>query len=245
MTNDFTLIFSLISLGFFGGFSHCIGMCGPFVLTQVTNRLQKTSLEKFSNFEKLKNFALFPYHLGRVTTYSVLGFFCSALTKNIQDFTNFRIFSAVFLILAALLFLNLLLEKKINFRLPFKSKTLKNTALFLRFFKGFFAKKISSKIFILFQDPQGLKGYLLGIILGFIPCGLLYAAFLIAAAISQPILAAIGMFLFGISTSPSLFLTASSGYVFLKIPEFKLVAKVVILINAIMLLLMAIKLIIF
>lgn len=239
MTNDFTLIFSLISLGFFGGFSHCMGMCGPFVLTQVSNRLQKTSLEKFSNFEKLKNLALLPYHLGRITTYSALGFLCSALSKNIQDFTNFRIFSAILLLVASLIFLNLFFDKKINLRLPFKSKILKNATLFFDFFKSFFSKKIS----VLFQSPQGLRGYLLGVILGFIPCGLLYAAFLIAGAITQPFLAAAGMFLFGISTFPSLFLTASGGYVFLKIPEFKLVAKAVILINAIMLFLMAIKLI--
>jgi len=274
MFDNLPLIISLISLGFFGGFSHCMGMCGPFVLTQVSNRLQKTPLEKFSNFQKLKNLALLPYHLGRITTYSFLGFFCSFLTKNIQDFTGFRVLSATLLVLASLIFLNLFFKEtspslirklkdlmsfgkkyklvrssnavhsrmtslKNNFGLPFKSITLEKSAVFFAFFKRHFSEKIS----LLFQDPQGLKGYVLGIILGFIPCGLLYGAFVIAAAITQPILAAVGMMLFGISTFPSLFLTASGGYVFLKIPEFKFFAKIVILINAIMLLLMAIKLI--
>ena len=114
--NDITLIFSLISLGFLGGFSHCVGMCAPFVLTQVANRLEKTPLEKFSNFQRLKNFALLPYHLGRITTYSFLGFFCSFFTQNIQDFVGFKIFSAAFLFMASALFFGMIFEKK-NHRL--------------------------------------------------------------------------------------------------------------------------------
>ena len=238
--NYFTLIISLISLGFFGGFTHCIGMCGPFVLTQVSNRLQKTPLSNFSDFQRLKNLALLPYHLGRISTYALIGFFCSFLTSNIQDFVGFRIFSAIFLIAAAAIFLNLFFERNIwaglklppKIRLPFKSKFLKNSA-------SIFSKRIS----FLFQNPQGLKGYFLGIILGFIPCGLLYAAFLIAAAIENPTLAAIGMIFFGISTFPSLFLTACGGHIFTKIPEFRFIAKAVILLNVVMLVLMVVKLV--
>ena len=238
MTNNFTLIFSLISLGFFGGFSHCVGMCGPFVLTQVSNRLQKTSLENFSNFQKLKNLSLLPYHAGRITTYSFLGFLCSFFTKNIQEFSGFRFLSALFLFFASLFFLGLLFERNFawDFTLRFKSKNLKNLKLF---------QKISKKLLTnLFQDPRGFRGYFLGLILGFIPCGLLYGAFAISAVISSPILAAAGMFFFGIATFPSLFFTACGGFFLTKLPEFKFIAKTVILINAIMLFLMALKLII-
>lgn len=233
---DLPLIFSLISLGFFGGFTHCIGMCGPFVLTQVGNRLQKTSLENFSEFQRLKNLALLPYHLGRISTYSLIGFCCSFLTTNIQSLIGFKIFSALFLLVAALIFLNLLFDGKLQIlgkiRLRFKSKFLENAA-------SFFSKKIS----FLFQNPQGVRGYFLGVILGFIPCGLLYAAFLIAGSFANPFWAATGMIFFGISTFPSLFLTACGGSVFSKIPEFKFVAKAVILLNVITLILMAARLV--
>lgn len=239
MLTDFPLLLSLISLGFFGGFTHCVGMCGPFVLTQVSNRLQKTSLANFSNFQRLKNLALLPYHLGRISTYSLIGFFCSFLTTNIQDFVGFRIFSAIFLLAAAVVFLNLFFERNIlaglklpqKIRLPFKSKFLKNST-----------SNLSKRISFLFQNPQGLNGYFLGVILGFIPCGLLYAAFLIAGAIENPALAAIGMIFFGISTFPSLFLTACGGHIFTRIPEFRFIAKAVILLNVIMLVLMVMKL---
>ena len=241
MTDNFTLILSLISLGFFGGFSHCVGMCGPFVLTQVSNRLQKTSLENFSNFQKLKNLALLPYHAGRITTYSFLGFLCSLFTKNIQEFSGFRFLSALFLFFASLFFLSLFFERNLagdfagDFTLRFKSKNIKNFRLF---------QKIPKKILTnLFQDPRGFRGYLLGLILGFIPCGLLYGAFAISAAISSPILAAVGMFFFGIATFPSLFFTACGGFFLTKLPEFKFIAKAVILINAIMLFLMGLKLV--
>lgn len=241
--SDIPIILSLISLGFFGSFTHCSGMCGPFVLTQVSNRLENIPLAQFSNFQKLKNFALLPYHFGRITTYTIIGICCSFFAENIKNLTNFRTLSAVFLFLASLIFLNLFFEKdlltltkiKLKNKLPFKSKTLKNTALFFKMFP----------LTALFKNPKGLNGYFLGIVLGFIPCGLLYGAFLLAASISSPILAGFGMFLFGISTIPALFLTASGGFIFLRFfkADFKIISKTIILINSVTLFIMAISLI--
>ncbi len=233
---DLTLIFSLASLGFFGGFSHCVGMCGPFVLTQVGNRLQNTSLKNFSEFQRLKNLALLPYHLGRISTYSLIGFCCSFFTNQIQEFVGFKILSALFLFLAVLVFVNLLLDH--NFKITNKIQ-LRFKSNFLKKLTSFFSKKIS----ILFQNPYGLRGYLLGIILGFIPCGMLYSAFLISGSFSNPILSAIGMIFFGIGTFPSLFLTSWGGGFFAKLPEFKIITKIVILLNIITLSLMIAKLI--
>lgn len=233
-----SLFFSLITLGFFGGFIHCVGMCGPFVITQIGNRLEKTSLENFSNFKKLKNLALLPYHLGRITTYSLIGFLCSIFSQNISDVTSFRFLSTSFLIFAALFFLNIFFDYKLtkNLKLLFKpKKNLKKTLKRDGFFKDFMA--------FLFKNPEGFKGYILGLILGFIPCGLLYGAFLIVASMESPINAAFGMFLFGIATVPSLFLTASGGYIFFKleISKFRLILKTMALINVVMLLIMAYK----
>lgn len=236
MSDDFYLIISLVSLGFFGGFSHCIGMCGPFVITQTTNILSQTPIDQFSPFKKLKSFALIPYHLGRITTYSILGLICASLANNIQDFSEFKILSCIFLILAAIIFLNLLFDKKPYFfkriKLPFKSTILESAASFCLI-----------RTSALMLNPQGLRGYLLGLILGFIPCGLLYSAFLIAAAFNNIFLAALGMFLFGSATFPSLFITSCGSGIFHKIPEFKIFVKAIILLNAVMLLMMAGKLI--
>lgn len=237
--SDNSLIFSIISLGFLGGFSHCSSMCGPFVLTQIGNNLQKTSLNNFSNFQKLKNLALLPYHLGRITTYFFIGFICCAFSNQIFNLVKFRLFSGVLLILSSLFFINIFFDNKLINFLPHFKKNNKNNAKKGGFFKDFMS--------FLFKNPIGYKGYLLGIILGFLPCGLLYGAFLIAAAISSPILAGFSMLLFGASTFPGLFITGWIGCAVLqtknKIINFHQIIKLLALINIIMLLLMAYKLI--
>ncbi len=248
--NHLTIIISLFNLGFFGGFSHCIGMCGPFVLMQVGNRLQQTSLEGFSHFSRLKNLALLPYHLGRITTYSMIGFSSSFIIQNITANKQFKLLSAILLIFAALFFLNLL-----NFRLPFRLKTNKNNRVFWHNLSEFIFKKIvifrlvknylSNLLAKLFLDPRGLNGYLLGIMLGFIPCGLLYGAFALAATIKSPLIAAFAMMIFGFATISSLFMAAIGGYGIFKMKylNLKLISKIIILINSLTLIIIALGLI--
>ncbi len=235
-TYNYAIIFSLISLGFFGGFSHCSPMCGPFVIGQIIYRLKNTKLENFNNFQRLHHFALLPYHLGRVTTYGILGFFCSFIAQNLQEFTYFNKISAFLLLFSALFLLQNLYEKNIIGQ--FLSK--------IKFFTKiiFFVQK-NTKLTFLFQNPQGFRGYFLGLILGLIPCGLLYAALTIAGAISNAYIAALAMFLFGLSTFPALFLTGLGGYFALKFSNknFKLISKTILLINIITLSVMAISLI--
>ena len=242
---EYSLFFSLITLGFIGGFSHCTSMCGPFVLTQVGNRLHQTPIDDFSNFTRLKHFALLPYHLGRITTYSLIGFFSSFLTQNISNLIGFK-FVAVFLLSGAIIFfVNIFFDYKLSIflssRRPEFIKGLKHNKKTSKT-SGFFKEVMA----FLFRNPQGLKGYALGLILGFIPCGLLYGAFLLAAANPSPLLAAFGMLLFGIATFPALFLTGFGGYIFLKskIINFRQLIKITALINIAMLLMMIYKIII-
>ncbi len=54
----------------------------------------------------------------------------------------------------------------------------------------------------LFQHPVGPYGYLLGILLGFLPCGLLYGALIVAAATARPVTAALAMLAFALGTFP-------------------------------------------
>jgi sulfite exporter TauE/SafE len=257
MNNDILLIFSLISLGFFGGFSHCVGMCGPFVLTQVLNRMQNNSLQNFSEFKRIKNLALLPYHFGRLTTYSLIGFVCCKLTKKITEISGLKIFAGFFLLFAAAVFVKIFFEQsslKNNPYLKFNKLSWRFSKDFLRFFtlpiKSKFLKKrldfSSSKISILlkylFQNPLGFRGYFLGVLLGFIPCGLLYGAFAMASGFSNQFLALFGMFCFGLATFPSLFLTALGGNFLFKFFQFQIFINTLFLINFFMLILMAIKL---
>ena len=94
----------------------------------------------------------------------------------------------------------------------------------------------------LFLNPRGLNGYLLGLILGFIPCGLLYSALLIAANINNDLTAMIAMFCFGISNMAGLTLVSFGNYLFFRKLEFSLniLIQFILLINMIILVIIAI-----
>ena len=231
---EITVIISLFSLGLFGGFTHCIAMCGPFVLTQVNNRLQKLPIEKLNNFQKLSGIALVPYHLGRITTYTLVGGLASFLTVNLKEVSGFKLLSAIMLFIAAVVFIaNAFSQIKLRIKLPFKINLLKNCQLLIKFMG------------LLFADPYKFKGYVLGIMLGFIPCGLLYGAVIATASLDNYFVAALAMLCFGIATIPALFFTACGSYLLLSKIEkgLKLFAKVILLINGIVLLIMAIGLV--
>jgi sulfite exporter TauE/SafE len=63
----------------------------------------------------------------------------------------------------------------------------------------------------LFARPVGWHGLVLGLLLGFLPCGLLYAAIGAAIAPADPLAAAMGMGLFTLGTFPVLWLIAYLG----------------------------------
>ncbi len=230
------LLLTLFNMGLFGGFLHCSSMCSPFVIHQVSIRLKNQEIDKYRGLEKLKNLALIPYHLGRIFTYAIIGGFCSYLAGNVRDFGNFQKFSGIILILAAILMILAAFKKKIvnlgNFSIKFFSIFPK-----VRVFKDFLGS--------LFANPTSYRGFILGIFLGFLPCGLLYSAFIIAASITNTGLAFIGMVIFGLGTFPALFLVGSTSYLFLNYAKsyIKIIARLVILINSVTILLIGMNLI--
>jgi len=234
---EITIIISLFSLGLFGGFTHCTFMCGPFVLTQVNNRLSDININQASIIKKLQGIALVPYHLGRITTYCFIGAVSSFLTYNLKEISGFKYLSALMLIFAALIFAGIAEAKiKTKIALPFKINLIQNHFVF---------QHINNLVSKLFQNPYNFKGYFLGILLGFIPCGLLYGAIISVAALDNYLIAAFAMFCFGIGTIPSLFATAYGGYWFFNFfqKRLKLFTKIILLINSFTLFLMALGLI--
>jgi len=231
---DIIILISLISMGFFGGFSHCLGMCGPFVLTQVSNNLSCTKINDFHGFKKLSKIALIPYHLGRITTYSLIGLVCAFLRINLDKNFGIEILSALLMLLACGVFVgffitqnSLKIHKIFQF---FPKKSFKKFNLFSPLLKI-----LTKKINYLLINSSGAKGYLLGLILGFIPCGMLYGAFALASSLSNPFLAFFGMILFGIATFFALFFVGFFAKLTFKLPEFKIIANIVIIINIIVL----------
>ena len=84
------VLLSLFLAGLTGGFSHCVGMCAPFVMAQVTSNMAQVPAKEMHRLTRLKGAALIPYHLGRMTTYSMLGGMSAALTMTITSYGFFK-----------------------------------------------------------------------------------------------------------------------------------------------------------
>ena len=235
---EITIIISLFTLGLFGGLSHCAGMCGPFVLTQVGNRLNKIALNQATTFKKLSGLALLPYHAGRITTYCLIALASSFLASNLKNIIFFKGFAGFILVIAALIIFNSTIAK---IKLPFKIEV--NLISKIADFKIF--RSLTKNLQKLFLNPVGFKNYLLGITLGFIPCGLVYGAIAATLSLNNHLVVLLAMLAFGIGTIPSLFLTACGGYWFLGgIKNYlKIFTKIILFINVITLLAMAFGLI--
>jgi sulfite exporter TauE/SafE len=201
------LVASLFLAGVAGSIGHCAGMCGPFVLTQVTVRLERVPVEGFGGWARLRGAALVPYHLGRLTTYSALGAVAGGLTGRFMEAPEFRWLSSAFLLLAAALFLAQIgadvLPRSGRGPGPAGMARLASRTVDL------FAAPIRG----LFADPHGWRGYGLGIALGFLPCGLLYSALAASAAAGSTAAGAAAMAAFVAGTFPMLFAVGWGGTV--------------------------------
>lgn len=198
LASNQSLVSALFLGGLAGSFTHCMGMCGPFVLAQAAARLETVPPDGVGTWTRLRGAALLPYHAGRLTTYGVLGVAAATLAVPLRGLPGFHLLAGLLLTVAALLFLlqALHLTQRIlprwlpSPRLPeFVQPWLKR----------------------LFAAPTGWRGYGLGVLLGLLPCGLIYAAILAVMAKADPLIALFGMAAFALGTMPALLLVALGG----------------------------------
>ena len=162
---------AMLLAGLLGGVGHCVGMCGPFVLSQVAANLPGEG-RRYGVLQRLAGAALLPYQLGRATTYIFLGALGGALAGRAALAAETRLPTAGLLLLAAAAMLLWGLERLAHLRpaaLP-----------------GAPARWLVARIQPFLGDPRGARGYALGVVLGFLPCGLLYGALAAAAATGSP-----------------------------------------------------------
>jgi uncharacterized protein len=197
------LLASLFLAGLLGSLTHCVGMCGPFVLTQTVARLESRPAAGMREFHRLAGAALVPYHLGRATTYAALGAVAAALAGGMIMITGLRWLSALLLVSAALFFLGYTV-REVGARLPRAGAGDGG---------GWWSRRLAPAVRPLFAKPIGWRGYALGVVLGFLPCGLLYGALAAAAASGRPLAGALGMLAFSLGTVPALLAVALAGHV--------------------------------
>ena len=183
---SYGLISGLFVVGLAGSIGHCTLMCGPFVMSQA------------GKFEKASGALLIPYHLGRVTTYM----FLAAIFYGAVSVTALLVPLKVFIVaplpmLSGILFLCSAFPKLMKF-LPAIHFLSRNVQAFV---PQRFVQSMS-------QKPQILNLYFYGVMLGFIPCGMVFAAMMAAATANSFSHGMLAMAAFGLGTMPALMLIA-------------------------------------
>ncbi|HVZ08162.1 MAG TPA: sulfite exporter TauE/SafE family protein [Rhodopila sp.] len=191
------LLVGLFLAGAAGSVMHCAPMCGVFVLGQVADRMARLPQRLMCESNRIRNGLLLPYHLGRLTTYAALGAATAGSVSLLATSGILRHVSAVLLLLAAALFIS-----HAAGRLAGLGWSDRAPAWWTRWLG-----RLSRRI------PRGsVRGeFLLGLVLGFLPCGFLYAAIAAAAASGRPWLGAAAMLAFGLGTAPSLMVVGVAG----------------------------------
>ncbi|MBI1363953.1 MAG: sulfite exporter TauE/SafE family protein [Proteobacteria bacterium] len=201
------LALSLFGAAMAGSFTHCAFMCGPFVMMQTTNRL--STLPPTGELQRLKGALLLPYHLGRITTYTLLGALIALAGRPFIGL--WQPFAAVLMLLAGAV----MVASAFNFHHTFVIKHRKTLAL-QSVIRDSLAtlpplKVLRRTMARLMAAPTGLRGYFLGVLLGFLPCGMVYAALAVAATAPTPLVGAGLLFSFGCGTFPGLFAVSLLG----------------------------------
>ena len=178
------LFLAAFSMGLFGS-PHCLGMCGGIV-TAFGLSMQHVSDSK-------KNGLILTYHLGRLISYSLLGLIASvigvAIFQSIMSNSAPRIVLGAVLVLIGLAMLGLPLFNQLE-------------KFGMRFWQSL--APLRKKVFPI--DSFG-KALFAGLLWGFLPCGLVYGALMMAIAGNDIATGAALMCVFGLGTMPMLIAT--------------------------------------
>ncbi|OXA97273.1 sulfite exporter TauE/SafE family protein [Flavobacterium hercynium] len=156
---------------------HCIGMCGPIAMMLPVDRQN----------EAKKVTQIVTYHLGRLTAYGSIGlvfgllgrgFFLAGLQQKIS------IFIGLAMILVVLIPEQLF--AKYNFSKPVYKVI----------------SKIKSNLGNHFKNKSYKSLFIIGLLNGFLPCGMVYVALFGAIAMQSASLGVLYMILFGVGTLP-------------------------------------------
>lgn len=182
---------AMFLVGLAGSLIHCLGMCGPFVLGQAAGRADRSGSEGFSELQRLRQAALLPYHLGRMTSYAGLGAAAGAIGTQIFALPHLRILSASLLILAALILIGQIIPRIALPRLP-------------PGWVGGVIERIACSAARGLNPNDFFELWRFGLLLGFLPCGFLWGAVAAAAASGGALQGGLAMMGFALGTMPSL-----------------------------------------
>lgn len=171
---------------------HCIGMCGPIAMMLPVDR----------NNQAKKVTQIITYHLGRISAYASIGFIFGLLGRG---FFLAGIQQQLSLFIGIAMIIIILVPEKIMARYNFSRPIFK------------IISKIKTTLGSQFKNKSYKSLFTIGLLNGFLPCGMVYVALFGAIAMQSATLGVLYMILFGLGTVP---LMSSVVYInsFLTIP---------------------------
>ncbi len=179
------MLWSAFLIGLFGSF-HCIGMCGPIALA--------LPIQKDNKIKLIIGRIL--YNVGRAITYSFIGLFFGLVG---QSLSLAGLQQSVSILAGVLILLMVLLPAKFSQKLYL----LKPAFGFTNFLKRKFG--------MLLKKKTVLSTFYIGLLNGFLPCGLVYIAVAGAIATGSFLNGAAYMFVFGLGTLPVMLVVSLAG----------------------------------
>ena len=181
MTLIHDVLFASFLIGLLGA-GHCFGMCGGIIGALSLSSGQTTSLSRFQ--------IIVYYNVGRILSYSMIGFFVGAFGEQLISLTGSvipRITAGVLLVLMGLYVSNVW---RVLVRLE------KVGEILWRYIQPFAHRLLP------IQSP--IHAILVGSMWGWLPCGLVYTALAYATAQADAVKASLVMLAFGLGTLPAL-----------------------------------------
>ena len=175
----------ILTTAFLGSVGHCIGMCGGIVVAYSSSKIDPKSSYIMQTASHLA------YNFGRVTTYAILGalfgFLGSVIAFSPTTKGILFVITGLLMILAGLSLIG---------NLKFLNSAEWSVSQYA-WYQNTFRKLITTQSYGSF--------YLLGMLNGIIPCGLVYSFAIFAASTATPWGGALVMATFGLATIPALF----------------------------------------
>lgn len=156
---------------------HCIGMCGPIALMLPVDRNNPTK----------KTTQIITYHLGRLTAYGTIGLIFGLLGKG---FFLAGIQQQLSIFIGIAMIVIVLVPERIFAKYNFSKPVFK------------LISKIKTTLGSQFKNKSYKSLYTIGLLNGFLPCGMVYVALFGAIAMQSASYGVLYMILFGLGTVP-------------------------------------------
>lgn len=170
------MLYTAFIFGLISSF-HCIGMCGPIAMMLPVDRTNQTK----------KVIQIITYHMGRLSAYAAMGLVFGLLGKGLF---LAGIQQKLSILIGVLMIVVILMPKRLLAKYNYSKPVFK------------FISKIKSSLGKQFKNKSFKSLFTIGLLNGFLPCGMVYVALFGAIAMQSESFGVLYMILFGLGTVP-------------------------------------------